>query len=118
MFVIGPGPDAGGSKPVRKGCDHRPENPCGGSGANSNSSNRQFELADNFDFNVGKKQQMRVGALLEGGRYEYFDESNANGTFTFPSLAVYQAVVAGQPAKCVARPISTAAPADSVVSSR
>jgi hypothetical protein len=69
----------------------------GGSGANNTNSNRQYEFADNFDFNVGKKQQMRIGLLLEGGSYKYFDQSNANGTFTFPSLAAYNAVVAGQP---------------------
>lgn len=65
----------------------------GGAGANSENSNRQFELADNFDFNVGRKQQMRVGVLLEGGNYSYFDQSNANGTFTFASLGAYQAGV-------------------------
>ena len=69
----------------------------GGSGANNRNSNRQFELADNFDFNVGKKHQMRVGALLEGGHYEYFDQTNANGTFTFQSLDAYNAVLAGVP---------------------
>ena len=47
-------------------------------------------MADNFDFNVGKKQQMRVGALLEGGAYDYFDQSNANGTFTFSNLDALQ----------------------------
>jgi hypothetical protein len=63
----------------------------GGAGATNHSSNRQFEVADNFDFNVGRKQQMRVGALLEGGAYDYFDQSNANGTFTFANLASYNA---------------------------
>jgi len=63
----------------------------GGSGANNRNSNHQFELADNFDFSVGKKNQMRVGALLEGGRYQYFDQQNANGTFTFANLDAYNA---------------------------
>jgi len=63
----------------------------GGAGANNKNHNRQFELADNFDFSVGKKHQMRVGALLEGGHYEYFDQTNANGTFTFQNLAAYNA---------------------------
>jgi hypothetical protein len=34
-------------------------------GVNSNSSTKRLELADNFDFTVGK-HQMRVGALVEG----------------------------------------------------
>ena len=38
---------------------------------------------------------MRVGALLEGGRYSNFDQSNANGTFTFSSMDTY---LAGTPA--------------------
>ena len=63
----------------------------GGAGASSENSSHTIELADNFDFNVGRKQQMRVGALLEGGRYNYFDQSNANGTFTFASLDTYLA---------------------------
>jgi hypothetical protein len=67
----------------------------GGAGASSENSSHAFELADNFDFNVGKKQQMRVGALLEGGRYSNFDQSNANGTFTFSSMDTY---LAGTPA--------------------
>jgi hypothetical protein len=67
----------------------------GGAGANSENSSHTFELADNFDFNVGRKQQMRVGALLEAGRYNYFDQSNANGTFTFASIDSY---LAGLPA--------------------
>jgi hypothetical protein len=69
----------------------------GGAGANSTNSSHGLELADNFDFNVGKKQQMRVGALLEGGTYKYFDQSNANGTFTFQSLDAYNAILAGTP---------------------
>ena len=54
-------------------------------------------MADNFDFSVGKKHQMRIGALLEGGSYQYFDQTNANGTFTFQSLDAYNAVLAGAP---------------------
>jgi hypothetical protein len=67
----------------------------GGAGANNENSSHTFELADNFDFNVGKKQQMRIGALLEAGRYDYFDQSNANGTFTFSSIDSF---LAGTPA--------------------
>jgi hypothetical protein len=67
----------------------------GGAGVSSRGSNRTYELAENLDFNVGRKQQMRVGYLLEGGRYKNFDARNAAGTFTFMTLADYQA---GRPA--------------------
>ncbi len=67
----------------------------GGAGVSSRGSNRTFELAQNLDFNIGRKQQMRVGYLLEGGRYRNFDARNAAGTFTFMTLADYQA---GNPA--------------------
>jgi hypothetical protein len=67
----------------------------GGAGVKSNGSNRTFEFADNLDFNVGRKQQMRVGLLLEGGRYKNFDARNAAGTFTFSSIENY---LAGTPA--------------------
>jgi hypothetical protein len=63
----------------------------GGAGVLSHSSNRTFELAENLDFNIGRKQQMRVGFLLEGGRYRNFDARNAAGTFTFTTLADYNA---------------------------
>ncbi len=63
----------------------------GGAGASSESSSRTFEVSDDFDFNVGRKQQMRVGALLEAGRYNYFDQSNGNGTFTFSSIDTFLA---------------------------
>jgi hypothetical protein len=66
----------------------------GGAGANSTNSSHGLELADNFDFNVGKKQQMRIGGLFNADRSTYFDQSNANGTFTFSSI---DAFLAGTP---------------------
>jgi hypothetical protein len=63
----------------------------GGAGIANDGSSRTFELAENLDVNVGKKQQMRVGYLLEGGRYENFDARNAAGTFTFSSIDAYLA---------------------------
>ena len=57
----------------------------------SSGSSRTFELAENLDFNVGRKQQMRVGFLLEGGRYQNFDARNANGTFTFATIDAFNA---------------------------
>lgn len=63
----------------------------GGAGANSENGTHSLYAADDFDFSVGKKHQMRIGGLLEAGRYNYFDQSNANGTFTFSSMASYLA---------------------------
>jgi hypothetical protein len=57
----------------------------GGAGIDSSSSTRRLELADNFDFTVGK-HQMRVGALVEGAFYSNFDERNAAGTWTYRTI--------------------------------
>ena len=63
----------------------------GGAGVNSDSSTERFELADNFDFNVGTRHQMRVGFLLEGARFTNFDERNKAGTWTYRTLEDFRA---------------------------
>jgi hypothetical protein len=63
----------------------------GGAGVWSETSSRTFELADNLDFNVGRKHQMRVGLLLEGVEFSNFDAQNNAGTFTFSSIEAYDA---------------------------
>ena len=63
----------------------------GGAGVNSNSSTNRVELADNFDFNVGTKHQMRVGVLLESSFYSNFDERNAAGTWTYRTIEDFNA---------------------------
>jgi hypothetical protein len=68
----------------------------GGAGVASNGSSKTFELADNLDFNVGRKHAMRVGFLLDGGQYSNFDARNANGTFTFSSFDAYLAGIPTQ----------------------
>jgi hypothetical protein len=67
----------------------------GGAGINSSSSTRRLELADNFDFTVGK-HQMRVGALVEGAFYSNFDERNAAGTWTYRTIEDFVAGRAAQ----------------------
>jgi hypothetical protein len=67
----------------------------GGAGVSSNSTTRRLELADNFDFTLGK-HQMRVGALVEGAFYSNFDERNAAGTWTYRTIEDF---VAGRPAQ-------------------
>jgi Carboxypeptidase regulatory-like domain len=63
----------------------------GGAGVWNTSFSRGFELADNLDFNVGRKHQMRVGFLLEGDQFHNFDAQNNAGTFTFSSLEAFDA---------------------------
>jgi hypothetical protein len=63
----------------------------GGAGVNSRRTTSTWELADNIDFSLGRKHQARVGALLEGGRYDTFDEQNKYGRLTFANLADYNA---------------------------
>jgi hypothetical protein len=65
----------------------------GGAGVSSRNRTRTLEVADNYDFNVGR-HAMRVGVLLEAGNYLNFDARNAAGTFTFGSLEAY---LAGRP---------------------
>jgi hypothetical protein len=57
----------------------------GGAGVNSNSATSRVEIADNFDFTVGK-HQMRAGVLLEGAYFSNFDERNAAGTWTYRTV--------------------------------
>lgn len=63
----------------------------GGAGVWNTAWSRTFELADNLDFNVGRKHQMRVGFLLEGADFRNFDAQNNAGTFTFSSLEAFDA---------------------------
>ena len=65
----------------------------GGAGVSSDGSTRTLEVADNFDFNVGR-HAMRAGMLFEAGAYRNLDARNAAGTFTFSSL---EAFLAGAP---------------------
>jgi hypothetical protein len=62
----------------------------GGAGVNSNGSTTRVEIADNFDFNIGTKHQMRVGILLDGSWYDSFDQRNAEGTWTYRTIDDYR----------------------------
>jgi hypothetical protein len=65
----------------------------GGAGVNSLGSTKRIEIADNFDFTVGK-HQMRTGILLEGAFNSNFDARNAAGTWTYRTVEDY---LAGRP---------------------
>lgn len=61
----------------------------GGAGVNNNRTTNSWEFADNLDFSVGRRHQMRLGMLLESGLYETFDEQNKFGTWTYRTIEDY-----------------------------
>jgi hypothetical protein len=62
----------------------------GGAGLAGGRETREFEIADNLDFVVGK-HSMRTGLLIEQGHYNSDEFNNSNGTFTFASLDDFRA---------------------------
>jgi hypothetical protein len=62
----------------------------GGAGITSDGSTDRVEMADNFDFNIGTKHQMRVGVLIDTSWYSNFEERNTLGTWTYRSNADYE----------------------------
>lgn len=62
----------------------------GGAQIDGGRVTRDFELASDIDYAVGR-HAARVGVLIEGGRYRSTENRNAGGTFTFPSLDAYSA---------------------------
>jgi hypothetical protein len=60
---------------------------------------RDFELGSDVDYIRGI-HSIRLGTLIEGGHYRSDDETNYLGTYTFNSVAAYEA---GQPALFVRR---------------
>ena len=67
----------------------------GGAGQMGDRSAREIELAQNFDFSIGRRHSLRAGLLFETGWWDSNQRSNAFGTYTFTSLDAYNA---GQPA--------------------
>jgi hypothetical protein len=64
----------------------------GGAGVSSRGTTRNLEVADNYDFALGR-HSMRIGALFEADNFQNFDARNAAGTFTFGSLDAFLAGV-------------------------
>jgi hypothetical protein len=62
----------------------------GGAQRRGGGRNWEFEAATDLDY-VRGSHSLRTGILLEGGRYSSDDHSNYLGTFTFASLADYEA---------------------------
>ncbi len=63
----------------------------GGAQVTSDRSLREIELNDNLDLSYFKKHLLRTGIQLEAGSYASNEVRNTNGTFTFASLADFQA---------------------------
>jgi hypothetical protein len=63
----------------------------GGAGQMGDRHARELELAQNFDFSIGRKHSMRAGVLLEAGWWDSDQRSNAFGTYTFTSQDAFNA---------------------------
>ncbi|MEP7116404.1 MAG: TonB-dependent receptor, partial [Acidobacteriota bacterium] len=65
----------------------------GGAGQAGARDGRQFVLDQSVDFTL-RKHSVRAGVLLEAGQWDSTQQTNANGTYTFSSLADFQAGLA------------------------
>ena len=72
----------------------------GGAGQSGVRNAQEFELAQNFDFTIGRKHSMRAGVLLEAGWWNSTQRTNSNGTYTFTSTDAFNA---GRPTNYVIR---------------
>ena len=63
----------------------------GGAGQMGERHAREIEVAQNFDFTIGRKHSMRAGLLFEAGWWDSNQRTNAFGTYTFTSLEAYRA---------------------------
>jgi hypothetical protein len=63
----------------------------GGAQVTNDRNLREIELADNLDISYFKKHLLRTGVQFEAGSYRSSELRNTNGTFTFASLADFQA---------------------------
>ncbi len=65
----------------------------GGAGQTGTREGRQFLLDQSLDFTL-RKHSLRAGVLFEAGQWDSTQQTNANGTYTFSSLAEFQAGLA------------------------
>jgi hypothetical protein len=65
----------------------------GGAGQSGERTGRQFVLDQSVDFSI-RKHTVRTGLLFEAGQWDSTQQANANGTYTFSSLADFQAGLA------------------------
>lgn len=67
----------------------------GGAGQSGERSSREIELAQNFDFTIGRRHSLRAGVRLEAGWWKSTQQQNTNGTYVFTN---YDNYLAGLPA--------------------
>ena len=65
----------------------------GGAGQSGTREGRQFTIDQSIDFTV-RKHALRAGVLFEAGAWDSTQQTNANGTYTFSSLADFLAGIA------------------------
>ena len=65
----------------------------GGAGQAGTRQGRQFVVDQSVDFTL-RKHSLRAGLLFEAGQWDSTQQANANGTYTFSSLADFQAGLA------------------------
>jgi hypothetical protein len=63
----------------------------GGAQRSGGRRTREMEIADDFDFTIGKKHAMRTGIEMESSWLRADEVSNNIGTFTFSSIDDYNA---------------------------
>jgi hypothetical protein len=63
----------------------------GGAGVNSHGSSRSVEVADNIDFNIGRKHAMRVGRALRRADATQLRRPQRRRHVHFSSIAAFQA---------------------------
>ncbi len=61
----------------------------GGAGQMGDRKAREIEVAQNFDFTIGRRHSLRTGVLFESGWWDSDQRSNATGTYTFTSMERY-----------------------------
>ena len=65
----------------------------GGAGQSGVREGRQFVIDQSVDWTV-RKHALRAGLLFEAGQWDSTQQTNANGTYTFSSLADFEAGLA------------------------
>ena len=76
----------------------------GGAGQSGVRDGREFVVDGSFDFTL-RKHALRTGLLFEAGQWDSSQQTNANGTYTFSSLADYEAGLAQQFSRRVGDPL-------------
>jgi hypothetical protein len=67
----------------------------GGAGQMGDRGAREIEIAQNFDFSVGRRHSFRAGLLIEAGWWDSDQRANAFGTYTFTDMDAW---LLGRPA--------------------